>query len=149
MWVTYALVLFLAALAPLVLGPDEPSTRHGTVSMTMTFVVMGLGTAFNALVNRRDPTSGLVPPLAKALVIGLVPVGMVFLATQLPTLRSGLLTVPLTPHEWFVCTALAALLPVAVELGKAVRRRRRPGAATVSPEDVVAPARARTTPPPG
>ena len=149
MWVTYALVLFLAALAPLVLGPDEPSTRHGTVSMTMTFVVMGLGTAFNALVNRRDPTSGLVPPLAKALVIGLVPVGMVFLATQLPTLRSGLLTVPLTPHEWFVCTALAALLPIAVELGKAVRRRRRPGAATVSPEDVVAPARARTTPPPG
>jgi Ca2+-transporting ATPase len=148
MWVSYALVLFLAALGPLVLGPDEPSTRHGTVSMTMTFVVMGLGTAFNALVNRRDPTSGLLPPLAKALVIGLVPVAMVFLATQLPTLRSGLLTVPLTPHEWFVCAALAALLPVAVELGKVARRRRRPGATTVSPEDAVAPARARTTPQP-
>ncbi len=47
---------------PLALGPDEPRCRARSVSMTMTFVVMGLGTAFNALVNRRDPTSGLVPP---------------------------------------------------------------------------------------
>ena len=28
MWVVYALVLFLAALAPLVAGPDEPSDKH-------------------------------------------------------------------------------------------------------------------------
>ena len=28
-------------------------------SLTMTFVVMGLGTVFNALTNRRDPASGL------------------------------------------------------------------------------------------
>ena len=27
--------------------------------MTMTFVVMGLGTIFNALTNRREPASGL------------------------------------------------------------------------------------------
>ena len=60
MWLVYALVLFLAALTPLVAGPDEPKvTDRASVSMTMTFVVMGLGTAFNALVNRRDPTSGL------------------------------------------------------------------------------------------
>ncbi|WP_219635619.1 HAD-IC family P-type ATPase [Nocardioides ungokensis] len=146
MWVTYALVLFLAALAPLIAGPDEPSTEHASVSMTMTFAVMGLGTAFNALVNRRDPTSGLVPPIGKALLIALVPVAMLFLATQLPTLQKGLLTVPLTPHEWFVCTGLAALLPIAVELGKVLRRRRQPEQTTVSAEYAVAPARARTAP---
>ena len=146
MWVAYALVLFLAALAPLVAGPDEPSAKHATVSMTMTFVVMGLGTVFNALVNRRDPTSGLVPPIGKALAIGLVPVVMLFLATQLPTLQSGLLTVPLTPHEWLACTGLASVLPIAVELGKAVRRRRQPGPTTLSPEYALAPARAWTAP---
>jgi Ca2+-transporting ATPase len=146
MWIVYALVLFLAAMAPLVAGPDEPSVRHATVSMTMTFVVMGLGTVFNALVNRRDPTSGLTPPIGKALAIGLAPVAMLFLATQLPTLQSGLLTVPLTPHEWLTCAGLAAVLPIAVEMGKVIRRRRQRKPTTLSPEYAVAPARAWTAP---
>ena len=146
MWVVYALVLFLAAMAPLVAGPDEPSTTHGTVSMTMTFAVLGLGTVFNALVNRRDPTSGLTPPILKALAIGLIPVGMLFLATQLPALQSGLLTVELTPREWLTCAGLAALLPIAVELGKVIRGRRRRRPTTLNPEYAVAPARARSVP---
>src|SRR3954453_7122621 len=102
-WLVYALVLFLAAAAPLVAGPDDPHTNRGSVSMTMTFGGVGLGPVFNALVNRRDPTSGLSGPVAKALGIGLVPVVMLFLATQLPTLQAGLLTVPLTPHQWLTC----------------------------------------------
>ena len=72
MWIVYALVLFLAAATPLVAGPDDPHTNRASVSMTMTFVVMGLGTAFNAMVNRRDPTSGVIPPVVKALAIGLL-----------------------------------------------------------------------------
>jgi Ca2+-transporting ATPase len=45
--------------------------------MTMTFVVMGLGTVFNALTNRREPASGLTPPILKALAIALVPVALI------------------------------------------------------------------------
>jgi Ca2+-transporting ATPase len=146
-WVVYASVLFVAAFIPLVAGPDEPSTDQPSTSMTMAFVVMGVGTVFNALVNRRDPTSGLTPPIAKALVIGLVPVVMVFLATQLPSLQDALLTVPLTGGQWLTCVGLAALLPLTVELGKVVRRRRHRGMpAQVSPQAAVAPERARTTP---
>ena len=55
--------------------------------MTMTFVVMGLGTVFNALANRRDPASGLTPPILKALAIAPVPVLMIVLATELPGLQ--------------------------------------------------------------
>ena len=55
LWILYGAVLFLAAFVPLVFGPDTPSTEHATASLTMTFVVMGLGTVFNALTNRRDP----------------------------------------------------------------------------------------------
>ena len=71
MWVVYVFTLFVAALIPLVAGPDDPSTDAATASLTMTFVVMGLGTVFNALTNRRDPTSGLSSPLLKALGISL------------------------------------------------------------------------------
>jgi Ca2+-transporting ATPase len=144
-WLVYAVVLFLAAGAPLVAGPDDPHTNKASVSMTMTFVVMGLGTVFNALVNRRDPTSGLVGPIAKALAIGLVTVALLFLATQLPTLQAGLLTTPLTPHEWLASVGLAALLPIVVELGKWIRRRRAGDPAPLASERAVAPSRAWST----
>jgi P-type Ca2+ transporter type 2C len=142
MWVSYAVVLFVAALLPLVAGPDEPSTDHPTVSLTMTFVVMGLGTVFNALVNRRDPASGLNPPILKALLIGLVPVTLLFLGTQLPTLQDGLLTTGLSARQWLICFGLAALLPLAVEVGKAVRRRRASKPELLEVPRVVSPERA-------
>ena len=63
LWVVYAATLFIAAMIPLVAGPDDPKTDVATASLTMTFVVMGLGTIFNAITNRRDPASGLDSPL--------------------------------------------------------------------------------------
>src|SRR5262249_13785991 len=58
-WAIYGFVLAVAAFVPLAWGPDDPSTSHASASLTMTFVVMGLGTAFNSVTNRRDPASGL------------------------------------------------------------------------------------------
>ena len=123
-WVLYGAVLFGAALIPLVAGPDTPHPNRPSASMTMTFVVMGLGTVFNALTNRREPASGLTAPILKAAAISVVPVVMIVLATQLPTLASGLLTQPLTGREWLACVGLALLLPVVIEANKWIQRRR-------------------------
>jgi Ca2+-transporting ATPase len=123
-WIVYALVLFVAAMVPLVLGPDEPSADSASASMTMAFIVMGLGTVLNALTNRRDPTSGLTAPVLKALAISMVPVAMLYLATELPGLQRALLTVPLSGSEWLACIGLAMLLPVVIESAKWVRRLR-------------------------
>ena len=146
MWLVYAVVLFVGALAPLVAGPDDASLETASVSMTMTFAVMGIGTVFNALVNRRDPTSGFRAPIVKGLAIGLVPVVAVYLATELPGLQRALLTTSLTGTQWLVCAALAALLPLTVEVGKVVRRRRMVSPTAVAPDAAVAPERARTAP---
>ncbi len=124
LWILYASTLFIAALIPLVAGPDDPRTDVPTASLTMTFVVMGLGTIFNALTNRRDPASGLEAPILKALAVSLVPLAMVVLGTELPGFQKGLLTTSLTGHEWLACFGLAALLPVVVETSKWYRRRR-------------------------
>ena len=113
MWILYGAVLFLAALVPLVAGPDQPSVDRASASLTMTFVVMGLGTVFNALTNRRDPTNGLSPPILQALAISLVPVALIVLATQLQGLQAALLTAPLTGAQWLQCVGLALLLPLA------------------------------------
>jgi P-type Ca2+ transporter type 2C len=140
-WIVYGAVLFVAAFIPLVAGPDKPNTHHGTTSLTMTFVVMGLGTVFNALTNRRDPTSGLTPPILTALGVSLIAVLMIFLATQLPTLQKGLLTVPLTAPQWLASICLALLLAIVVEGNKWIRRRRVPGATIVDARRAVAPVR--------
>ncbi len=142
MWLVYGAVLFLAALEPLVFGPDEPSVDKPTAAMTMTFVVMGLGTVFNALTNRRDPTSGLIPPVLKAALISLVPVTMVYLATELPGLQRGLMTLSLSGQQWLTSIGLALLLPVVIEAGKWIRRRRIPAPALGDVEHAVAPSRA-------
>jgi Ca2+-transporting ATPase len=113
-WALYAVTLFVAALIPLVAGPDDPDTEVPTASLTMTFVVMGLGTVFNALTNRRDPASGLSSPLLKALAIAIAPVTMIVLATELPGLQEGLLTTSLTGRQWLACFGLALLLPLVV-----------------------------------
>jgi P-type Ca2+ transporter type 2C len=142
LWGVYATTLFLAALVPLVAGPDEPSPAEPSTSLTMTFVVMGLGTVFNALTNRRDPASGLAPPLLKALAISLFPIAMIALATELPGLQKGLHTVSLTGTQWLACLGLAALLPLVVETGKWIRRRRSEAPAVLDPRRALSPARA-------
>ena len=110
--------------------------------MTMTFVVMGLGTVFNALTNRRDPTNGLSPPILQALAISLAPVALIVLATQLQGLQAALLTAPLTGAEWLQCVGLALMLPLAIEASKWIRRRHAPAAPAIDPQRSVTPSRA-------
>jgi Ca2+-transporting ATPase len=143
-WVAYGLVLFLAALAPLVIGPDDPQIDAASVSQTMAFVVLGIGTIFNAVANRRDPTSGFAPPILKALAIGLVPFAMLVLATELPGLRQGLLTTELSGRQWFACAGLAALLPIVIEASKWSRRRRAASGEALDVRRAVTPGRAHT-----
>jgi Ca2+-transporting ATPase len=140
-WLLYAVVLFAAALVPLVAGPDEPSVDRASASMTMTFVVMGLGTVLNALTNRREPASGLAAPLLTGVLIGLAPVTLIVLATQLPTLQAGLRTTALTGGQWLTCIGLALVLPVVVEARKWLLRRRAP-TTVVTDARAIAPAHA-------
>jgi Ca2+-transporting ATPase len=141
-WLLYGTTLFVAAFVPLVAGPDQPSVDSASASMTMTFVVMGFGTVLNALTNRRDPTSGLAPPLLTAALVALVPVVAVVLATELSLLQGALLTQRLTGGQWLAAIGLSLLLPIVIELSKAVRRRR-PTRTVVPAEQAVAPDRAR------
>ena len=142
-WILYGAVLFVAALVPLVAGPDAPSIDKASASMTMAFVVMGLGTVFNALTNRRDPTSGLTAPILQALAISLVPVAMIVLATQLPGLQAGLLTTSLTGLQWLECVGLALLLPIVIEVSKLVRRRHAGAVVVADARGAVDPVRTR------
>jgi Ca2+-transporting ATPase len=142
-WVMYGSVLFVMALIPLQWGPDSPQVDLPSASMTMCFVVVGLGTVFSGLVMRREPSSGLLPPVLDAIKILVLPVLLVVLATELAFMQRGLLTQSLTGLQWLACVGLALVLPIVVEVDKWVRRRRLPEAVrATNPAAAVGPARA-------
>ncbi|MBO0730917.1 MAG: cation-transporting P-type ATPase, partial [Acidimicrobiaceae bacterium] len=145
-WLIYGAVLFVAAFIPLVAGPDTPSTHHGTTSLTMTFVVFGLGDLFNSLTNRRDPATGLSPPILIAVGIAMVSVTFIFLATQLPSLQRGMLTVPLNGRQWLACIGLALLLPLVIETNKWLRRRHAQMPSLLDPRLALTPSRGVSPP---
>ena len=145
MWVIYGAALFIAALVPLVAGPDDLSIGTASAAMTMTFAVMGLGTVFNAITNRRDPTSGLSAPVLKAAGISVVPAAMIVLATELPLLQRALLTKSLTGPQWLAVIGLALILPVVIEGSKLLRRRRLPAVVRPDAPHTVSPERALAT----
>jgi P-type Ca2+ transporter type 2C len=141
-WVGYATVLFGAAVVPLVAGPDDLSLEAPSAAMTMTFVVIGLGTIGGGLVLRRDPDSGLAAPIVPALKILAVPATLVVAATELAFFHRNLRTVTLTGAQWLACVALALALPAVVELDKWIRASRAPAAAPLEVTAALNPARA-------
>jgi Ca2+-transporting ATPase len=141
-WVLYGAVLFLAALVPLIAGPDQPTTDAPSAAMTMCYVVIGLGTIFSGVVMRRDPTSGLIPPILTAVKWSVIPAGLLVLSTELDFLQNALLTQRLSGLQWLACIGLGLVMPVVVEVDKVIRRRRLHPPAPEPVEVVVAPVRA-------
>jgi Ca2+-transporting ATPase len=102
---------------------------------------------------RRDPESGLIPPILKALEILSIPVVLTVLATELAFLQRWLLTEPLSGLQWLAALLLALAPAVVIELDKAIRRWRAPVQPdapiepTLLPERAVAATEAETVTP--
>ncbi|MGI9609590.1 MAG: HAD-IC family P-type ATPase, partial [Acidimicrobiia bacterium] len=123
-WLVYGGGLFLAGLVPLLFGPDEPSATTATVSMTMSYAVLALGTLATGLAVRRDPGSGLAPPSLRAVAILAIPVVLTVLTTTWEPFQRLLLTTELSGENWVRVFALAFGVLAVVEIEKAIRRRR-------------------------
>ncbi len=143
-WIVYGLVRFLAAFACLVLAPATANEGGASVAMTMCFVVLALSSVAGGLVLRRDPDTGLTPPIMKALRLLSIPTVIVLLATELGFLQEFLTVTSLTSGQWAIVLALVVLTAVVPELDKAIRRGRevRPAEAT-GVREAVEPARTR------
>jgi Ca2+-transporting ATPase len=123
-WIAYGLVLGIVSMIPLQWGPDQPSIDHASVSMTMAFCVMGIGTVLSGFVMRHDRAHAFTQPLLKfAALLGAGALFVVF-ATQFQFLQRWLQTTALTTDQWGVVLGLALVMPVVVEAHKVVQRLR-------------------------
>jgi len=128
-WVLSGLVLALLALGALTLGPDEPSTTHGSVSMTMAFAIVSLSAVNLGLVMRREreaPWSEPVFPFLGWIILGWA---LTWAAVELHMLQRLLDTVQLSGSNWAVVIALSLVTPALVAVDKLIqiRRERSPG----------------------
>lgn len=124
-WLTYGGTLFVVTLIPLLLGPDVPSAKEASISMTMAYGVMAFGTLVTGLSLRRDPESGVVPPAARALGILAIPAVLVVITTTWEPLQRLLGTKALNGDQWLTVAGLALVVLLVVETEKGLRRRSR------------------------
>ena len=122
-WLIYGATLFLVTLIPLVFGPDTPMPEEPTVSMTMAFAVMAFGTLATGLAGRRDPDSGLLSPVLKALGILAIPAALTIVATNWDFLQDLLGTTELSPDQWLAAFGLSMIVFIVVELEKWIRQK--------------------------
>ena len=142
-WLAYGILQFAVTLAAMLLAPGEMSTTEANIPMTMAFVVLSLGSIFAGLAMRRDPESGLIPPVLGALKILAIPTVVTVFAVEAGVLQDLLMTTSLTGSQWLACLGWSLIIPIVVELDKAFRRRRLLQSHTiVSPTAAVAPQRA-------
>jgi Ca2+-transporting ATPase len=123
-WLWYGILQFAVTLAAMLLAPGEMSSTEANVPMTTAFVVLSIGSIFAGLVMRRDPESGLVAPVLGALKILSVPIVVTVFAVQAGVLQDLLMTTSLTGAQWLACIGWALIIPIVVEIEKAIRRRR-------------------------
>ncbi|MBV6757810.1 cation-translocating P-type ATPase [Rhodococcus opacus] len=143
-WLAYGVLQFAVTLAAMLLAPGDMSTTEASVPMTTAFVVLSLGSILAGLVMRRDPESGLTPPILGALKILSIPVVVTVFAVEIGFLQDLLMTTSLTGGQWLACLGWSLIIPVVVEAEKALRRRRHAHPITpISAAVAVDPQRAR------
>jgi Ca2+-transporting ATPase len=133
-WLLSGFVLAVTALGTLAWGPDEPSTTHASVSMTMAFSVVAFSAVNLGLVMRREREAPWAPPVFPYL--GWIILGwlLTWAAVELPMLQRLLDTVQLSGSQWAIVLALSLITPGLVAIDKAVQlvrqRKGRAGADT-------------------
>jgi Ca2+-transporting ATPase len=122
-WFLSGLIVAIAAISVLEWGPDEPSTVHASVSMTMAFAVVALTAVNLGVVMRREreaPWSSPMFPYFGWLILGW---GFTWAAVELNMFQRLLDTTSLSGGQWGVCLGLSIAAPLFVVVDKVIRQR--------------------------
>lgn len=124
-WIGYGLLLALMCTLVIATAPGPSRLDGASTPMTMSFVMMGLGTAVTGFTMHRSPGSSFDRPVLRPAAMSLLAVLLMVAATEVGFLQRWLSTLSLTGNQWAICLGLAAALGAVVELDK-LRMRRGP-----------------------
>jgi Ca2+-transporting ATPase len=127
-WVLSGFLVALAALLLLVLGPDKPSTTHGSISMTMAFAVVAFSAVNLGVVMRREREPAWASPVFPYMGWIILGWALTWAAVELPMLQRLLDTVSLSGGQWAWVLGLSLVTPALVWVDKTVQLRRQSSA---------------------
>jgi Ca2+-transporting ATPase len=123
-WLVSGFVVAGLALAVLQWGPDEPSTDHASVSMTMAFAIVALSAVNLGVVLRREREAAWSSPIYPYFAWILLGWVLTWAAVELGMLQRLLDTESLAGGYWLVVIGLSLVAPAIVGLDKALQLRR-------------------------
>ena len=123
-WLWYGIVQALLSLAPFVILGNPETPGVGSQAQSMAFGTVAFSTIFMAGSLRRALVPVWVAPYFPYFWWLLMPAALTYLAIELPAMNRVLDTVSLTGGQWLVMIGLSLVLPIAIEIDKAIRRRR-------------------------
>ena len=124
-WVVIGIVQGIAILLPYFLLDARADGGVEGQPQTTAFLVAGLSTVLIAACARRDLLPAWVGPYLPYYLWLLAPLALIWLAVESEPMNELLGTVPLTSGQWGMGALLALAVGVVMEVGKALRRRRR------------------------
>jgi Ca2+-transporting ATPase len=123
-WAVSGFLVAFSALSVLVWGPDEPSTTHASVSMTMAFAVVALTAVNLGVVMRREREpvwSSPIFPYMGCIILGWL---LTWAAVELGMLQRLLDTTSLTGGQWGLVLLLSIVTPALVWVDKTIQQSR-------------------------
>ena len=115
-WLIYGATLFLVSFLPLVVYGSDLVPGDASYPVTMTYIVLGLGTLSSAVALRRDPDYGFRAPWGKAITMLVWPVVVLVLSTELGFLQSWIDTTSLTGTQWLICIVLSVVVTAVISI---------------------------------
>jgi len=123
-WLVSGFIIAGLALAVLEWGPDEPSTDHASIAMTMAFAIVALSAVNLGIVMRRERESPLSAPVFPYLGWIMLGWALTWAAVELNMLQRLLDTESLTGAQWLLVIALSIVAPAVVGIDKVIQLSR-------------------------
>jgi Ca2+-transporting ATPase len=124
-WVLSGFSVAIIALLVLDTGPDEPSTTHASVSMTMAFAIVALSAVNLGLVMRREREPAWASPVFPYLGWIILGWSLTWAAVELNMLQRLLDTESLSGAQWALVLGLSLITPALVWIDKTIQLRRK------------------------
>jgi P-type Ca2+ transporter type 2C len=129
-WLLSGLIVAVTALLILDLGPDQPSTEHASVSMTMAFAFVAFTAVNLGVVMRREREAPWSSPLFPYMGWIIAGWALTWAGVELGMLQRLLDTESLTGGQWAWVLGLSLIAPSLVWADKTIQQRRQGQAST-------------------
>jgi Ca2+-transporting ATPase len=135
-WLVSGFIVAALALAALTWGPDNPSTTHASISMTMAFAIVAMSAVNLGVVLRREREPAWSSPIFPYMGWIMAGWALTWAGVELGMLQRALDTVSLTGGQWLVVLALSIVAPAVVWIDKEIQQRRlRRSTTTLAPTE--------------